>query len=172
MPFDLKGEAGMAPIVGMLHAAVRGNFERLRQMTDGMTLEEIDYSGPRKDGNSTAQLIRHLLYVDLNWVYRFRGESLPPEMVAAYGPMIEADGRLPLITGKPRDVLIAEYAHVMELLREACRQLTDAGLDRVVTFGHDNEKQATVRWGLWHIADHSRYHQAHINQLRRWYKEG
>ncbi len=28
---------------------------------------------------------------------------------------------------------------------------------------------ATIEWGLWHIADHSPYHQAHINLLRKWY---
>ncbi|WFR65731.1 hypothetical protein P9222_13715 [Paenibacillus amylolyticus] len=35
---------------------------------------------------------------------------------------------------------------------------------------HQNEKQATIRWGLWHMADHNRYHQAHINQLRKWFQ--
>lgn len=57
------------------------------------------------------------------------------------------------------------------MLKDTCAQLTDDDLDRVVTFGHEDQKEATVRWGLWHIADHSRYHQANINQLRKWLKK-
>jgi hypothetical protein len=68
-------------------------------------------------------------------------------------------------------MLISEYEEVLSMLKDICTQLQDADLDRVVTFGHENEKQATIRWGLWHMADHNRYHQAHINLLRKWYAE-
>ncbi|MNP06469.1 hypothetical protein D3C76_984530 [compost metagenome] len=40
------------------------------------------------------------------------------------------------------------------MLIDACAELTDTDLNQVVTFGHGNEKQATIRWGLWHMADH------------------
>ncbi|MMZ69364.1 hypothetical protein D1872_321910 [compost metagenome] len=66
---------------------------------------------------------------------------------------------------------MSDYQDVIRLLEDTCTQLTDSNLDQVVNFGHQNEKQATIRWGLWHIADHCRYHQAHINQLRKWYNE-
>jgi hypothetical protein len=36
---------------------------------------------------------------------------------------------------------------------------------------YENGVKATIRWGIWHIADHNRYHQAHINQLRKRYRE-
>lgn len=85
--------------------------------------------------------------------------------------MIDANNKLPLVKGKSRNTLIADYETVIKMLEETCTELTDADLNRVVLFGHENEKQATIRWGLWHIADHSRYHQAHINQLSKWYNE-
>ncbi|WP_433617094.1 DinB family protein [Paenibacillus cellulositrophicus] len=138
MLYDLKGGANMAPMVGTLYSAVKENIQRLQSITNGMLQEEMDYKGPDNKFNSTAQLIRHLMYVDLNWVYRIKGLPLPQSLQKQYGPMI---------------------------------QLTDADLEKTVTFGHENEKQATIRWGIWHMADHNRYHQAHINLLRKWYKE-
>lgn len=169
--FDLHGEAEMTPLVGMLYSAVKENNERLQTITNGMLQEEVDYKGPDDGYNSTAQLIKHLTYVDLNWVYRIKEQALPSVMQDEYGPMIGEDNKLPMVKGKSLTVLMSGYEHVLSLLKEACMQLTDADLDKVVAFGHHNEKRATVRWGLWHMADHSRYHQAHIHLLRRWYQE-
>lgn len=73
MLYDLKGGANMAPMVGILYSAVKENFQRLQSITNGMLQEEVDYKGPDNNFNSTAQLIRHLMYVDLNWVYRIKG---------------------------------------------------------------------------------------------------
>ncbi|TXK77677.1 DinB family protein [Paenibacillus sp. N3.4] len=171
MFYDLHGEANMSPIVGILYSAVKENSQRLQLITDGMSQEEIDYKGLDNNFNSTAQLIKHILYVDVNWVYRMKGQPLPHSLKEQYGPMIDANNRLPMIKGKSLNTFMSEYESVLSMLKDACTQLTDADLDKIVTFGHENEKQATIRWGLWHMADHSRYHQANINQLRKWYKE-
>ncbi|MFF2888611.1 DUF664 domain-containing protein [Paenibacillus sp. NPDC057967] len=172
MIHDLQGDAMMSPIVGMLFSAVRENNDRLKGITDGMSQNEVDYRGSDSSSNSTAQLIRHLLCVDLNWTYRIKGQPLPQALMEQYGPMIGENNRLPMISEIPLSTLISQYDHVMQLLHDTCRQLTDSDLDHVVAFGHENEKRATIRWGLWHIADHSRYHQAHINLLRKWYQAG
>ncbi|RAI89559.1 DinB family protein [Paenibacillus pabuli] len=171
MLFDLKGEPEMSPIVGMLFSAVKENNQRLKLITEGMTQEEVDYKGPANSQNTTAQLIKHLLYVDLNWVYRIKGVPLPDSLKEAHGPMIDDNNRLPMVKGLSLNLLISNYESVIEMLRHTCKQLNDENLDDIVTFGYENEKRATIRWGLWHIADHSRYHQANINQLRKWYKE-
>jgi uncharacterized damage-inducible protein DinB len=170
MLYDLPGESGMSPIVGMLYSAVKENSERLQWITAGMSQEEVDYKGLDDNFNSTAQLIKHISYVDLNWVYRIKGQPLPQSLIEQYGPMIDENGRLPMVEGTSLNELISRYEAVIGILKDACMQITDADLERVVTFGHENEKRATLRWGIWHIADHSRYHQAQINQLRRWYK--
>lgn len=161
----------MSPIVGMLYAAVKENNNRLRLITNDMSQNEIDYRGPDGKFNSTAQIIKHLTYVDLNWVYRIKDQPVPASLQAQFGPMLDENNRLPMINGASLHSLMLKYEKVIELLTESCTQLTDADLDRVVTFGHNDEKSATIRWGIWHIADHSRYHQAHINQLRKWYNE-
>ncbi|MFS0636957.1 DinB family protein [Mesobacillus foraminis] len=171
MVFDLHGEKNMSPIVGILYSAVKENSNRLKLITDGMSQGEVDYKGPNNENNNTAQLIKHLTYVDLNWVYRIKGERLPDSLKEQYGPMQDENGRLPMVKGKALSTLLSEYDGVLIMLKEACTQLTDADLNKVVTFGHEDEKQATIRWGLWHMADHNRYHQAHINQLRKWYQE-
>lgn len=171
MLYDLQGEADMSMVVGMLYSAVKENSTRLQFITDGMSQEEVDYKGPDNKFNSTAQLIKHITYVDLNWAYRIKGQPLPPSLIEQYGPMIDEDNRLPMVRGMSYHTLMSKYIGVITMLRDSCVQLTDADLEKVVTFGHENEKQATIRWGLWHMADHSRYHQAHINQLRKWYRE-
>ncbi|MBW5447153.1 DUF664 domain-containing protein [Cohnella sp. CFH 77786] len=170
MFYDLKGEANMSPMVGILYSAVKENSERLRFITDGMSQEKLDYKGPDHNSNSTAQLIKHITYVDLNWVYRIKGQPLPQSLIEEYGPMIDENNRLPMVKGMSLNTLMSKYEGVLSMLKDSCSQLTDGDLDQVVTFGHENEKQATLRWGLWHMADHSRYHQAHINQLRKWYR--
>lgn len=73
MIYDLQCEANMEPIVGMLFSAVRENSERLKSITEGMSQEEVDYKGEQNQFNSTAQLIRHITFVDMNWVYRIKG---------------------------------------------------------------------------------------------------
>lgn len=171
MIHDLKMEANMSPIVGMLYAAVKENSQRLRQITDGMSQDEVDYKGPDHKFNSTAQLTKHITYVDLNWVHRIKGQPLPQALKEQYGPMIDENNKLPMIAGTSLNTLMTNYEVVLKMLEDSCTQLVDTDLDRIVTFGHENEKQATLRWGIWHMADHSRYHQAQINQLRRWYKE-
>lgn len=170
MLYDLQGEANMTPIVGMLYSAVKENSDRLRFITVGMSQEEVDYKGPDHNENSTAQLIRHIMYVDLNWVYRIKGQSLPDSLKIQYGPMIDENNKLPMVKGTSYQALMSQFDHVIRWLEETCTQLTDADLDQIVVFGHQHEKQATIRWGLWHMADHCRYHQAHINQLRKWYR--
>ncbi len=160
----------MTPIVGMLYSAVVQNSQRLQLITKGMSQEEVDFKGPNHTHNSTAQLLRHIAYVDLNWVYRMKGQPLPVSLQEEYGPMIDANHRLPMVKGVSLNTLVSKYEHVIRMLKDTCTHITDEDLDKIVTFGHENEKQATLRWGLWHMADHSRYHQAHINQLRKWYK--
>jgi uncharacterized damage-inducible protein DinB len=169
--YDLKGGADMSPMVGILFSAVSENSQRLVSITEGMSQKEMDYKGPTNHLNSTAQLIKHIMYVDLNWVYRIKGQLLPDSLRKEYGPMIDTNNRLPMIEGVSWNTLMSKYQGVVKMLHEACTEISDVDLDRVVTFGHQNEKQATIRWGLWHMADHNRYHQAHINQLRKCYYE-
>jgi uncharacterized damage-inducible protein DinB len=170
MIFDLKGESNMTPVVGMLYSTVKENFERLKFITKGMSQKELDYHGPNGELNSTGQLIKHLAYVDLNWVYRIKDEPVPDAFEDKYGPILDKNNRLPNVKGVSLQELLSNYEKVFEMFKSECTRLTDTGLDKVVTFGHENEKQATIRWGIWHMADHNRYHQAHINQLRKWYK--
>ncbi|KQY83295.1 hypothetical protein ASD24_13540 [Paenibacillus sp. Root52] len=171
MLYDLKGEDNMSPMVGVLYSVVKENSERLQRITEGMSQEEIDYKGYNGTFNSTAQLLRHILYVDLNWVYRIKGEPLPQTSIEQFGPMIDEHNKLPMVNEIPWNLLISQYEDVLQMIKDSCDQLIDDDLDRVVLFGHENEKQATIRWGLWHMADHSRYHQAHINQLRKWFSQ-
>lgn len=169
MLLDLKGEPKMDPIVGMLYSTVNGNYKRLKSIVADMSQEELDYKGPNHKYNSTAQLIRHLAYVDLNWVFKIKDVPIPKILEDKYGPMLDENNEIPLIYGISLERLLSDYDTVFNMFKSICFQLTDSQLNKTVNY--EDGKTATIRWGIWHIADHNRYHQAHINQLRKWFKE-
>ncbi|QGQ48642.1 DinB family protein [Metabacillus sediminilitoris] len=159
----------MEPVVGMLYSMVKGNYNRLKSIVAGMTQDELDYKGPNQKYNSTAQLLRHLAYVDLNWVFRIKGEDMPLELEAKYGPMLNENNQIPQINGISLEILINDYDEIIDMIKYLCYELTDKQLNQTVDY--ENGKEATIRWGIWHIADHNRYHQAHVNQLRKWFSQ-
>jgi uncharacterized damage-inducible protein DinB len=169
MILDLKGEPEMEPVVGILYSMVEGNYKRLKSIVAGMSQEELDYKGPNQKYNSTTQLLRHLAYVDLNWVFRIKNEAKPLELEEKLGPMLDENNQLPQLKGISLDILINDYDEVIGMVKSLCHQLTDKQLNQAVQYENGNE--ATIQWGIWHIADHNRYHQAHINQLRKWFSE-
>jgi hypothetical protein len=69
--------------------------------------------------DSTAQLIKHIMYVDLNWVYRMKGQPLPHSLKEQYGPMIDANNRLPMVKGKSLNTLMSKYEGVSEIEQTA-----------------------------------------------------
>jgi uncharacterized damage-inducible protein DinB len=166
MQYDLKPDPGMTPLVGLLHAMVTDAYARLKALVSDMTQAEYDYKGPSGRMNSTSQLVRHLVFVDIRWLYRIRGEQIPPELEARFGPFRDEQGRLPASQGRSPGEMLAEYEEVLAQLRSACLGLTDDDLNRryVVSGG----AEVTLRWGLWHMADHSIFHQGHIAWLKRW----
>ncbi|WP_347939587.1 hypothetical protein AAEY33_14480 [Peribacillus simplex] len=55
------------------------------------------------------------------------------------------------------------------MIKSLCYQLTDKQLNQQVEY--ENGKEAAIKWDIWHMADHNRYHQAHISQLRKWFSQ-
>ncbi|MCS0670139.1 DinB family protein [Cytobacillus firmus] len=93
MILDLKGDLSMEPIIGLLYSMVDGNYRRLKSIVEDMSQRELDYKGPNQNYNSTAQLLRHLALVDLNWVFRIKGEKMPLNLGNKYGPLLDEDNR-------------------------------------------------------------------------------
>ncbi|MFA1712614.1 DinB family protein [Peribacillus frigoritolerans] len=89
-----------------------------------------------------------------------RGE---PEMDTVTGILYS------MVDGNSLDVLIHDYDDVISMIKSLCHQLTDKQLNQTVEYENGNE--GTIKWGIWHIADHNRYHQAHISQLRKWFSQ-
>lgn len=156
---DLHTEEKMAPAVGVLYSAVSENVERLKSIVSGISPELLEYKGEHGDQNSIAQLISH---VDTRWVFRLRQENLPRELEEAIGPMTDENGLLPEVKGVPLSVLLSRYDKVLEELKNTAGQLTEEDLLKTVPYEGD---LATIRWGIWHMSDHNRYHQAHIQAL-------
>jgi uncharacterized damage-inducible protein DinB len=163
--YDLNPEEHMAPIVGLLYSMVTYNYLRLKRLVDGLTQEGIDYKGPNNELNSIAQLLRHLAVVDLHWVYRLQSSDIPNELKEKFGPMYDQDGKLPLVNNISLKTLIKEYDHIQEMFRSVCEGLRDNDLLNVVPF--ENGNSSTVKWGIWHVADHSRHHYANIAYIKK-----
>ncbi|HZH58496.1 MAG TPA: DinB family protein [Metabacillus sp.] len=160
---DLYTEERMAPTVRLFFAMVEENYTRLCSSIENIPQNVLDYKGKDGQYNSIAQLIRHLAYVDLRWAYRIKGEPIPDTLEKKYGPMIDEKGQLPPVSGLSIDQLLQDYDEVYQHFRRECLRLKDKDLKVVVDY--EDGKKATIQWGIWHMADHSRYHQAHINLI-------
>ncbi|SDY88215.1 MULTISPECIES: DinB family protein [Bacillus] len=166
---DLYLERDMNPHVAILYATVSDTFKRLRDLVEGVGKEELYYKGPSNDENSIGQLLQHLAVVDLHWVYRLKGVQAPLVLQEKYGPMLDEKGELPNITKGSLQELMHDYQDVHNMFYNECIKLIETDLTREVYY--EKAETATIRWGIWHIADHSRYHQAHISRLRKLYRQ-
>ncbi|MNI32741.1 DinB superfamily protein [compost metagenome] len=163
--FDLHPDLEMTPMIGLLHATVTYNFNRLKRVVMDLTQEEIDYKGPYGEYNSIAQLLRHLAVVDLHWVFRLQSAKVTTDLMDIYGPMYDENGKLPHVSHVSLETLLDQYGYIQAMLTKVCLNLTDNDMCMEVPFEKGNT--ATIRWGIWHIADHSRHHYANIVHLKR-----
>ncbi|MFB4212796.1 DinB family protein [Shouchella sp. JSM 1781072] len=161
---DLHTGGEMSATVQLFYSMVEENFLRLQASLHTIVQDEMDFKGLGNKENSIAQLIRHLAYVDLCWVFRLKGQPIPAEYEQRLGPMTDLNGKLPNVQKVPKRDLLEDYRMIITMLKKECERFTDKELERVVPY--ENGEKATIRWGLWHMSDHSRYHQAHINRLR------
>ncbi|EOP53244.1 MULTISPECIES: DinB family protein [Bacillus] len=165
---DLYVERDMNPHVAVLYATVSDTFKRLRGLVKDVGKEELHYKGSSNDENNIGQILQHLAVVDLHWVYRLKGAQVPLSLQEKYGPMLDEKGELPNTTKGSLREIMRDYEDVQNMFYDECMKLTEADLTREVYY--EDGETATIRWGIWHIADHNRYHQAHISRLRKLYR--
>ncbi|MEI3893454.1 MULTISPECIES: DinB family protein [Bacillus] len=162
---DLRLEKNMNRQVAILYAMVTDTFKRLQKLVEGTDEKELSFKGSENNENSIGQLLQHLAVVDLHWVYRLKGVEVPQTLNNIYGPMLNEVGELPSLRKQTLQQVMQDYEDVQHMLYEECMKLTEKDLTREVFY--EKGENATIRWGIWHIADHNRYHQAHISQLRK-----
>ncbi|GAB6612359.1 MULTISPECIES: DinB family protein [Bacillus] len=165
---DLHLDKNMNPQVAILYAMVTDTYKRLQKLVEGTGEKELSFKGSENIENNIGQLLQHLSVVDLHWVYRLKGEAVPLALENIYGPMLNEVGELPSLRKYTLQQLMQDYEAVQRMLYEECMKLTENDLTREVFY--EMGENATIRWGIWHIADHNRYHQAHISQLRKLYR--
>ncbi|MGW9019148.1 DinB family protein [Priestia megaterium] len=165
---DLQLDDEMEPSVALLYATVADTYKRLKPLVMDVDQEELFFKGANNEMNSIGQLLRHLAVVDLHWIYRFKNKPIPSGVQKEYGPLIELTGQLPSVKDTTIVDLINNYEKVQMMFRLECIKISEKDLTRVVSY--ENGQTATIRWGIWHIADHSRYHQAHISLLKKLYR--
>lgn len=166
---DLPAEPGLNPMVGLLHGEIQDAYRRLKRLVGDMSPAELEHKGPGADLNSTAQLLRHLAYIDLGYVFMTWGEEVPADLEAAYGPYEDEAGKMPAVSGVPLDELLGRYDRVQGMVLEACRGWRDADLEHQVRFW--DGRPVTRRWILWHMAEHSFWHQGQIRWLKKWARQ-
>jgi uncharacterized damage-inducible protein DinB len=162
---DLQLDEEMEPSVALLYATVADTYKRLKLLVMDVNQEELFFKGANNEMNSIGQLLKHLAVVDLHWVYRFKDKPIPLGIQKEYGPLIDSTGQLPSVKDTTTIDLINSYEKVQAMFRLECIKLSEKDLTKVISY--ENGQTATIRWGIWHIADHSRYHQAHISLLKK-----
>jgi uncharacterized damage-inducible protein DinB len=162
---------GLPPILGQAFSQLEDAFSKLSRRVQDMSQEELEYVGPAGSIsiNSTAMLLGHLAAVDLGYLYCIKGEAVPADLNADYGLDETEDGKLLPVTGKSVRELLDRYQQVLGMVRECLHTLSDEDATRQVSIEWWPEP-ATVRYVLWHMANHAMFHQGHIERLRAWYK--
>jgi uncharacterized damage-inducible protein DinB len=163
------GSPGLPPALSVPFSLVAHAAQRLVRQVADMSQAELEYRGPSGDLNSTATLIAHIAYIDLVYLHIIMGRPIDPALEEEYGPYQQADGALPVVTGRSVDELLGRHHRVIEMARAYLKGLTDADAARQVQVPWWSQP-ATVQYVLWHMAGHSMFHQGQISRLRAWYK--
>lgn len=167
MPIDLYERKDMHPSISIFYSMVEENYYRLLSSLENLSSDELHYKGTKGTSNSIAQLLIHLSYVDLLWIYRINDEALPQALEKQYGPMVDKNGYLPSVSGQSLRNILDQYEWVFSQFIKTSKTLEEKDLKKVIYY---EGEIATIRWGMWHMSDHNRYHQAQINLLRKSYQ--
>lgn len=160
----------LAPALAPPMAQIENAFLRLSNLVKESPQAVLDYRGPAGSVNSIAMLITHLAVVDNDYLHEIMGVPCTEEEDAFYGPYHDENGRIPLVTGRSAEELLAHYRGVIDNLRNYLLTKSDEEATRPVKVAWWPE-QATVRYILWHLAAHSMLHQGQISRLKEAYKE-
>lgn len=151
-------------------AQLENAFRRVSHQVSGMTDHELHYRGPDGRINSTAALVAHMAYTDLEYLHRIKDEPISPHLESQFGPPPAEHGPLPTMTGYTAAQVLERYQRVLGMVRDYLQTQTDGDARRPVSVPWWPEP-ATVRYVLWHMAGHSMFHLGQIARLRAWYRE-
>lgn len=161
---SLAAPEGMSPGVGMLYAALAEVRRNLKREAGRMTQAQIEYAGPDGDLNSAATLLAHLARAEAGYAHLIReGRPAPEEWRSRFGPA-QTGERLPAVTGRSPEELLAVLDRSHAYMRETCLGLTDADLHRLI---EGPRARLSVAWILWHVGEHEAGHLGQILTLQR-----
>lgn len=158
------------PALAQAFGQLENAYARLSRQVGGLSQEALEYTGPAGNVNSTAMLLGHLAYANLVYLYIVKGEPIPADLEAEMGPFELEDGTLPRVAGKSAAELAERYGRVLSMAREYLQTQSDAAAARAVKVPWWPEP-ATVRYVLWHMAQHTSFHLGQIARLQAWYKQ-
>lgn len=161
--FELKAE-GLPPVLGASYAQLENAFKRLTRLVEGMSQEELEFTGPPGSRNSTATLLAHIALTDRVYLGCITGQ-MPAEPDPIFGAYEDEQGNLPTVTGIAAKDLLSRQRLVLDMVREYLQTLTDADAGRPVAVPWWPER-ATLQYVLWHMAGHSMHHQGQIVRLK------
>ncbi|MBI3270158.1 MAG: DUF664 domain-containing protein [Planctomycetes bacterium] len=165
----LEPDRGFAGEIGAWVAALDDCRRQTKEGLEGLSAEELAWVPPAA-GNSIGRLLRHIAYVELEWILidvcglRER----PPETPALLreGPPLADVGTRP-----PAELLaLLDYARAETKRRLAPFAATELDAQRVYEVEGDGQgvrKVFTVRWILYHLLDHEAAHKGQIAAVRR-----
>lgn len=157
------------PQLSLLYGQIDTAQQFLFWLIQRCTPDELEYRGPAGDRNSIASLVLHIAGCNLQWVFKvLQRQPIPADLQERF-ICHEGEGPLPEVRGLSAQELMDRHRETVGMVKAYMLTLRDTELDRVVSLGP--RVDASVRWGLWHLAEHSMLHQGHIRWLRTWYRE-
>lgn len=165
MLYDLA-ESSLSGEFALLYAQIRDAYQRLGELVADMNEAELHYAGPAGTDNCTAAILLHLAVGDADMAARWAGVTLPAGRRERLGPGRDEAGRLPAPpAGWTAGDSLAALDEIHGHLRTTLAGMSPADLERRSSFRKVHE--VTLRWALWHMAEHSMLHQGQIRVLKR-----
>ena len=178
--FDFTPAPGRSAVAMAWLAHLDDQTRLLAKDLKGITPAELAWQ--IKPGmNTIGMLLAHLAIVEAVWV-RVALEREPWEILAKLiGVRLEDDG-MPLAPGgaPPKDLAGRDFKYYLNLIRRArahtrraLRGFRDADLRRsfVRTRRNGKRQRVSVRWILYHVAEHFSGHYGQILLLRHLYRD-
>ena len=178
--FDFKPSPGRSAVAMTWLAHLDDQTKLLAKDLTGITPAELQWQ-MRRGMNTIGMLLAHLAIVEAVWV-RVALEREPYEgLKKLLGVRLEDDG-MPLKPGgaPPRTLAGRDFKYYLNLIRRArahtrraLRGLRDADLERsfVRTRRNGERQRVSVRWILYHVAEHFSGHYGQILLLRHLYRD-
>ena len=177
---DLKPAPGRSRAAMAWVAHLDDQTKLLAKDLKDLTPAELQWQ-PKRGTNTIGMLLAHLAIVEVFWLHIAEGTATDENLEKSLGIGVDDDG-MPLAAGgaPPEGLAGKPFMYYMKLMRRArahtrriVRGYRDADLARSITRTRRNgqRQRVSLRWILYHVAEHFSGHYGQVLLLRHLYRD-